>query len=1365
MPGYPFLSPPQAADEIGRLGEYRILKKLGEGGMGFVFRAEDPGLKRFIALKVMRPEVAAKPNATDRFLREGRAAAGLKSDHIITIYQVGQANGVPFLAMEFLEGLPLDEWFKQQKKAIPLPHVLRVVRDTLRGLATAHDKGLIHRDIKPANLWLEKGTSRIKLLDFGLTRGNDADVQLTQEGAVVGTPAFMAPEQASGKPVDPRADLFSVGTVMYLLLAGKNPFARGDLMSTLGAVGFETQPPVTTVRPDVPKEYSDFLDRLLAKSPDGRPAHAKAALAELAAIEKGLQDGNRTLAPSLVAVPLSAPAPPVWDEITDTDTEPPPARPTRSKDAGPSKPTTNRKLLYGGGLFGLLAVLGGIVIIITNKDGTQTKVEVPDGAKVEVKDKGKTVATVGGKKEPPKKAAMDADRRAAEFAIGRGGHVGADVGDRDVTDIALLPAGPFKVRALYVRNTQQPVLDADLDLFRPLGELNSLALEGPISDAGLAKMADWPTVPKFENLTLIGHSVTDAGLKSLAKFTGLKTLGLYESKTIAGRGFAHLDGLQIKSLDLYRSEFEDADLVRLKKLPNLVLLVLGGTNVSDAGLVHVAELRKLTELNIGSCPKVTDAGYRHVEKIQGLNYLACDVKGFDERASASISRSIGKLKQLKHAELIVDRFTEADAEQINGLDRLGLLKLTLTAPTDAQLAALAKVKGLKTLNATGGTLTVESAAAFRKARPDVTLQGRLMVLSDPDRAAAEFILRGGGSVGIGELAVSKIDQLPKEPFRVTALGQPGHAGATPTTDADLELFKHLKDLARLTLNGPISDAGLATIAAYPRAAEFVTLGIHFGKITDAGLQVLPKFARVNDLGLLGGADLTGTGLVHLKGLPLRTLNLGNSGVRDENLAVLEHLPRLVTLSLYTTGITDEGLKHVGKARSLETLAFQFSKSVTDAGLVHLAGLDKLTNLECNGINGDRPHTAAGIAAIAKLKALKYLHVGVVPADAATVEKLQSLERLERLRLSVPANLDDAGLARLAQLKAIQELDIAKTSVTAAGVAAFRKARPEVKLTSDIEPDRAAAEWVIGKGGTVQIPGNVGYVTELAKLPPGPFKIIAVELGLRPVVTDADLDRFRDLASLTYLSVNGPVTDAGIAKLAEFPNAGILKTLIVPSPETTDAAFAALPRFKSLVRFQLSSAKVTGAGLAHLKGSNVESLHLCQAKLADAELAKLKDLPKLTVLDLTETTITDAGLKHVGGLKPLTVLYLYGVLNVTDAGAKHLEGLTELEMLHANAVPFGDAGFASLAKLPKLKRLYADFLPNVSDTGMRALAKSPSLELATLGNSPLTDAGLAALSACQSLKSVRVGQTKVTAAGVAAFRKARPDVMLASDFDK
>lgn len=428
-PDYSFLAPAQATDELGRLGEYRVLQLLGEGGMGFVFRGEDTTLKRTVALKVMRPEVAKKPQAAERFLREGRAAAGLKSDHIITIYQVGQANGVPFMALEYLEGLPLDAWFKRQVPPIQLPAVLRIVRDTLRGLAVAHEKGLIHRDIKPANLWLEQETSRVKVLDFGLTRNQDSNDQVTADGAIVGTPAYMAPEQASGKAVDPRADLFSVGAVMYQLLAGHNPFSRDNVMATLGAVCFDVPPTIRTLRPDVPAEYAAFLDRLLAKDPTGRPMNAKAALAELAAIERKLHDTNRTAIvtpvtprtpnfPAPIVAPLAEVAEPVWDNIDAVDTNvdplPVPARSSKSStERSPKKPPTsnrqssNKLVLVAGALFGLFAIAAGVVIIITNKDGSKTKIEVPDGSTVEVQDKGKTVAKVEPKpKVNPKQDAI-----------------------------------------------------------------------------------------------------------------------------------------------------------------------------------------------------------------------------------------------------------------------------------------------------------------------------------------------------------------------------------------------------------------------------------------------------------------------------------------------------------------------------------------------------------------------------------------------------------------------------------------------------------------------------------------------------------------------------------------------------------------------------------------------------------------------------------------------------------------------------------------------------------------------------------------------------------------------------------------------
>src|SRR5262249_21617873 len=149
-----FLAPPERPDEIGRLGPYRILAVLGRGGMGVVFRAHDPALDRLVALKAMLPGMAAVPTATERFLREAKATAPLKHPHVVTIFQVGEDRGAPFLAMEFLEGEPLADRIRREGR-LPLAEVLRIGRETALGLAAAHTHRLVHRDIKSANLWLE----------------------------------------------------------------------------------------------------------------------------------------------------------------------------------------------------------------------------------------------------------------------------------------------------------------------------------------------------------------------------------------------------------------------------------------------------------------------------------------------------------------------------------------------------------------------------------------------------------------------------------------------------------------------------------------------------------------------------------------------------------------------------------------------------------------------------------------------------------------------------------------------------------------------------------------------------------------------------------------------------------------------------------------------------------------------------------------------------------------------------------------------------------------------------------------------------------------------------------------------------------
>ena len=247
-----FLAPPQGPDELGWLAHYRVLQLQGEGGMGMVFLAVDSHLQRPVALKLLKPDLARDSGARQRFLREARAMAAVKSDHVVTVHQVGLDNDVPFLAMEFLQGEPLDTWLEGNERPT-LAEVLWLGREIAVGLAAAHALGLIHRDIKPGNIWLEAlpagpegvgSRARVKILDFGLARITRENVHLTETGLIVGTPSYMAPEQARGDKLDARCDLFSLGCILYRLCTGRLPFQGESTMALLTALALDDPKPV-----------------------------------------------------------------------------------------------------------------------------------------------------------------------------------------------------------------------------------------------------------------------------------------------------------------------------------------------------------------------------------------------------------------------------------------------------------------------------------------------------------------------------------------------------------------------------------------------------------------------------------------------------------------------------------------------------------------------------------------------------------------------------------------------------------------------------------------------------------------------------------------------------------------------------------------------------------------------------------------------------------------------------------------------------------------------------------------------------------------------------------------------------------------
>jgi hypothetical protein len=296
------LIPPQSPDELGRLGQYRVLEVIGVGGMGVVFRAVDETLGRQVALKVIRPTLAASPQARKRFLAEARAAAALTHDHIVTIYQSGEDGAVPYLAMQLLAGETLETRLDREP-ILPLPEVLRIGREVASALDFAHRHGFIHRDIKPANIWLEAGTGRVKILDFGVVRLGADSTHRTAQGVAIGTPAYMAPEQAGGEPIDARADLYSLGCVLYRLATGDLPFRGKDILALLRNMAVGRPVPPERFNPTLPKSLSRLIQRLLARDRNDRPASASEVIAALdgTAPEPGPSRRRWWLAAALVA--------------------------------------------------------------------------------------------------------------------------------------------------------------------------------------------------------------------------------------------------------------------------------------------------------------------------------------------------------------------------------------------------------------------------------------------------------------------------------------------------------------------------------------------------------------------------------------------------------------------------------------------------------------------------------------------------------------------------------------------------------------------------------------------------------------------------------------------------------------------------------------------------------------------------------------------------------------------------------------------------------------------------------------------------------------------------------------------------------
>jgi hypothetical protein len=263
-----FLQPPDKPGSLGRLGHYDVQGIIGHGGMGVVLKAFDEKLHRVVAIKMMAVTLAANATARLRFIREARAAAAICQEHVVTIHAVEADHRPPYLVMQFVEGLSLQEKL-DRTGPLGVKEILRIGIQTAEGLAAAYQQGLVHRDVKPANILLENGVERVKITDFGLARVAD-DARLTQSGVIAGTPEYMSPEQADSQTVDHRSDLFSLGSVLYACCTGRSPFRASSTAAALRRVCDDTPRAIREISPEIPEWLCDVIGKLHAKHPADR---------------------------------------------------------------------------------------------------------------------------------------------------------------------------------------------------------------------------------------------------------------------------------------------------------------------------------------------------------------------------------------------------------------------------------------------------------------------------------------------------------------------------------------------------------------------------------------------------------------------------------------------------------------------------------------------------------------------------------------------------------------------------------------------------------------------------------------------------------------------------------------------------------------------------------------------------------------------------------------------------------------------------------------------------------------------------------------------------------------------------------------
>lgn len=1361
------LHPPRNPDELGRLGGYRILEVLGRGGMGVVFRAEDPDLRRSVALKVMSDRLAADPLAKERFLQEARAAAAIEHDHIIQIYQVGEDNGVPFIAMPFLRGESLADRLEREGR-LPQAEVVRIGKEIAAGLAAAHARGLIHRDIKPDNIWLQEGEDRVRIVDFGLVRSSQEDAGLTHTGMVLGTPRYMAPEQARGETVDHRCDLFSLGSVLYRLASGRLPFSGSNLTATLIAVAQQDPQPIAEQSVELDAELSDLIMNLLAKSPADRPQSADE-----------VQDRLHQLQQKMLAASPSA-------------TAAPPAQPQAQSSAGHQPPRRRTGLLLGG-LGAIVLLLGGLLLKFRTEDGTvyvelggdvQIEEVELDGRKVAFRtdngsnrlsfeaDAGQytlTLVTAAGvelttslgedplqikpggdttvrawieKKDPPDSVASaaartddqqidyPAQRGAAEWVLSVGGQLTVRDGEGKLREwVQAVPNGPFEVVKADLYGTN--ITASDLKKFVPCESLEHLVLGGHrLTGHGLRYLTE---LRDLVSLEILDGGLTDDDLKSFGELHQLRSLMLPQNPEITDEGLAHLTQLtNLEQISLFGAVTD----VGLSLLPagNLRDVRLQYTGVSDSGVARLLDRAP----GIERLDLTDHRGLRTLQPLRrasALRRLDCN----QSQLTASALEVLNELTQLKHLtvsqvrELIpfqvladtnhvrlVDLFGSYDFEELPagcyeaisenvGIEVLAVSGTRALCPDDQDLQALSALSTLRELQLdfSEPRFSPEGLAAFHNLCPDIDVvvngKSSFPTSSDPDREVAEWVL-----------------SLPRDDNSSSSL-------VSVRTGDELVDVSSVSDLPK----GPLS------------LERIHVLGVDGNRITEDRFRTICQLQNLESLvfyRLHSPASIAADDIAHLGQSPLgqsgnlRHLTIESSSLTDQAIEPLNQLKSVVVLTLAGTDITDAGVGRLDlpNLAGIHLVAGPQSMAWLDDWSGRLPTLSEVT-LE----NPGEPVPAEQLSLLEpQQQQLRYLRLCGCRLTDESVEVLGRMTEFTG-RLDISFNpITDEGIQHLHDLTKLQSLDLRATKVTLEGVELLQKALPRCRIESNFAPkqistaDREVAEWVLslpeGEKRTryIKIGSDDRKIRDLKELPAEAFRITRVSIDVPGLtLTDADLQRFAPLTELQSLSLGHgqlgdgwtktatEITDAGLDVFSITPGASKLTLLELHAPQLTDAAVAALNRMKALTILHLDQTGITDVGVRNLQLPELRGLEFSQSRVTPAGLANCEErIPHLNTITFFGCSFPSQDMDF-SALQQWSPSARYAQLrfdntSLTDQDLAALAELTEFggKLRITSSDRVTDQGLSYLAAMKKLRELDVRALPNITEAAVRRLER-------------------------------------------------------------